>query len=394
MIINKTKEIQQGLFAECYVKELFMTGGKGVSYIHHKKKPLLIGSDFLLKVVLDVGISSPYQLNDELKKVEKIMALLYSPDLLFDHTSIFLDKPIWRHLVEITDVPIGVVPVFLAFNDENGVDKNRLLETIEEMASGGVTLMSLHPTATNELYSLAKRTRKIPVTSRGGSLLIKDNELNNRERNVIEENFTDILKLFKKYNVTLSLGSVFRPARIDEALDEVHMAETRLHKHYIDIAKKNGIHVIMQGIGHISLSEISRYCELIKDFDTPIMPLGPTPTDYCTGFDHVPAAIGATILAMQYNVGLINSVTRAEHMTGIPSIENSIEGLMCAKSVAHMINLERFNLYRNMDKTISDNRANGKTCMVNGGLFNISTKNESNEGCIRCDIQCPLTVLN
>ena len=388
----KSQELRQNLLAERKIHKLF-TVNKGVSYVHHKINPLLIGSKFLLKVVLDVGISTPIQLGDELKKIETIMALPYSPDLLFDHTSIVLDKPMWRHLVENTDVPIGVVPVFSAFDDKKGIDKNRLLETIVEMASGGVSLMSLHPTATNKFYSLAKTTRKIPVTSRGGSLLIKDNELNGRETNVIAENFTGILKLFKKYNVTLSLGSVFRPARIDEALDEVHLAETKEHKQYIEIAKANGVNVIMQGIGHISLTSISRYCDLIKDYDTPIMPLGPTPTDYCTGFDHVPAAIGATILAMQCNVGLINSVTRVEHMIGIPTIENSIEGLMCAKAVAHMINLERFNLYKNMDKTISDNRAIGKTCIVSGGLLNVAIKSESNMGCIRCDAQCPLTVL-
>jgi len=389
----KTQELRQELFTESKIHELLSTN-KSISYIHHKSTPLLIGSDFLLKVVLDVGISAPSQLSDELKKVETIMALPYSPDLLFDHTSVVLDKPLWRHLIENTDVPIGVVPVFSAFDDKKGIDKNRLLETIEEMAAGGVTLMSLHPTATNELYSLAKNTRKIPVTSRGGSLLIKDNELNSRETNIIVENFADILKLFKKYNVTLSLGSVFRPARIDEALDEVHVAETKEHKQYINIAKANGVHVVMQGIGHISLSAISQYCDLIKDYNTPIMPLGPTPTDYCAGFDHVPAAIGATILAMQYNVGLINSVTRAEHIRGIPSIEDSIEGLMCAKTVAHMINLERFDTYRNMDKNISDNRATNKTCLINGGLFHISTDEKISEGCVRCDVQCPLSILN
>ena len=150
----------------------------------------------------------------------------------------------------------------------------------------------------------------------------------------------------------------------------------------------------MQGIGHISLSAISQYCDLIKDYDTPIMPLGPTPTDYCIGFDHVPSAIGATILAMQYNVGLINSVTRAEHIRGIPSIGDSIEGLMCAKTVAHMINLERFDNYRNMDKSISDNRATNKTCLINGGLFHIATDEKISEGCMRCDVQCPLSILN
>ena len=388
----QTQELLQNLLTENHIRELF-AANKGVSYIHHKTNPLLIGSKFLTKVVMDVGISDPAQLGDELKKIETIAALPYSPDLFFDHTSIVLDKPLWQHLVENTDVPTAVVPVFSVFDSERGIDKNQLLEMVDEMASGGVTLMSLHPTATNELYSLARNMRKIPTTSRGSSLLIKDSEINRRESNVVAENFNDILKLFKKYNVTLSLGSVFRPARIDEALDEVHVAETHEHKRYIDIAKASGVNVIMQGIGHITLSAISQYCDLIKDFDTPIMPLGPTPTDYCVGFDHVPAAIGATLLAMQCNVGLINSVTRAEHMVGIPTLENSIEGLMCAKSVAHMIDLERFSAYRDMDRSISDNRATRKTCMINGGLFHAATDNDDSVGCVRCDTQCPLSVI-
>jgi thiamine biosynthesis protein ThiC len=97
---------------------------------------------------------------------------------------------------------------------------------------------------------------------------------------------------------------------------------------------------------------------------------------------------------MHGNVGLINSITRVEHTFGIPAVEDTIEGLKCAKAVAHMINLERFEAYKEIDKSISNNRATKKTCIINGGIFHSETIEKEEAGCIRCDAQCPLKILN
>jgi phosphomethylpyrimidine synthase len=393
--IEKTKEFKQGLLDKQSIQNFF-TRNDGVSYIHHRKNPVLLGTQFLLKVNASVGISDlePKSLTEELKKIEAISLSSYAPDLIMDHTPIHISKPLWKYLIEDTDFPIGTVPVYTVHKKDIGIEKNVLLDRISEMAESGINFMTFHPTATRELFNLAKTTRTIPTSSWGGTLVLDDMFINNREVNIIAESFIDILEILNRHNVTISIGSVFRPARIKEALDAVHVKETEEQRHYIDLAKSKGVNVIMEGIGHIQWNMISKYCDLIRPYDTPLMPLGPMLTDAAIGFDHVNGANGSLLVAIQGNVGIINSVTRAEHLGGVPSTENVMEGLMSARVTAHAVNLTRFNQYSNVDNTISDKRANGKTCMVNGGLFNISPNPENKKGCNRCNEQCPLNLIS
>jgi phosphomethylpyrimidine synthase len=391
--LEKTIEFKKGLFNETRMKEIFDTSN-AVSYIHHPNQPVIVGERFLLKVNTNIGISNISDFSSELIKLEKLVSLPYAPDTLMDHTALEMDEPLWLHMVKIANRPIGTVPVYSIFNAEYGIDKNKLLERIEEMASGGVNFMGFHFTATPNLYEIAKRTRKIPTTSWGGSVVLKDSEINNRQTNILDECFEDILKIAKKHKITLSIASAFRPARIDEALDEVHIQETILQRKYIDVALENGVQTIMEGIGHISINRIPEYCELIRANKVPLMPLGAMITDATIGFDHVTAAVGATLMAMQGNIGMINSVTREEHTGGVPSLESVHEALQSAKAVAHMINLERFEAIRDIDKKISDNRAEKRTCAVNGGIFDLNPNPQQIKGCIRCNKACPFILLN
>ncbi len=192
--------------------------------------------------------------------------------------------------------------------------------------------------------------------------------------------------------MTLSVGTTFRPARIDEALDAVHVEEIKEQKKFIDCAKNQGVQVIMEGIGHIALDQIPNYFEMIKAYNTPIMPLGPMPTDATIGFDHVTSAIGSTVAALLGNVGAINSVTRAEHIGGVPTADSIIEGLKSARVVAHCINVSRFEKFRELDTAISDSRAESNTCVIKGGIFMDETATQIEEGCNRCRYECPLTL--
>jgi len=396
MNIERTKEFLKGLLDRPAIAKLFADDA-GVSYVHHAKNPVLIGSHFLLKVNTSVGIDRPDTLDEELKKIEAITSCCFHPDLIMDHTrNIELEKPIWRYLTEMTDVPIGTVPVYSVYDNEKGIEKSALLEKIEEMAIGGVNFMTFHPTATRELHRLSKASRPLAMamSSWGGGVVLSDAEINKRDSNIIEETFLDILKILKKHNVTLSVGAVYRPARIDDALDEIHLLETVAQGRFIDIAKTYGVNVIMEGIGHITLSGILKYSELVKPFNTPLMPLGPMPTDSSIKWDHVTGAVGATFAAFFGNVGIINGVTREEHTGGVPSTQSVIEGLMCAVDVAHMINLERFEIIRNLDRAVSDYRAKIRSCRANGGLYDVSPNPENSSGCDRCGIQCPLKFMS
>jgi len=372
--------------------EYLSTKTEDMAVIEHSERPILLGEKALLKVNTNIGVSDEAAFENEYKKLHILAELPYRPDTMMDHTYVQLPKPFWKYMVNTFDGPVGTLPHYYVYRQNRGIDAVQLLETIDEMGAEGVRFMTLHPTATRDLLEVARTCRSIPTTSRGGALVLRDLEVHKRSVNVFADCFDEILKLFKKYHMTLSVGTTFRPARIDEALDQVHLDEIQEQKKYIDIAKACGVHVIMEGIGHLSLRDIPRYCELIRNHHTPLMPLGPMVTDASIGFDHVTSAIGAAAAAMNGNVCTINSVTREEHTGGVPTCDSIVEGLKTARVVAHSINLLRFNKYWEIDRAISDQRAASGTCVIKGGIFGENVSSVS-DGCNRCRYECPLNIL-
>lgn len=66
---------------------------------------------------------------------------------------------------------MGTVPVYVCFDSKKGIDKNKFLEEIEKQAQNGVSFMTLHFTAIDEIYRKTMK-RNISVISRGGSLVL------------------------------------------------------------------------------------------------------------------------------------------------------------------------------------------------------------------------------
>ena len=390
-MFDNIKEVKMNLLTTKQIEDL-LCSKNGMSIIEHPKNPLFIGSKALLKVNTNIGVSNKESLCNELKKLELLSKLPYSPDTMMDHTIIQLAKPLWKYMVEIFDKPVGTLPYYSLFYKNSGINISQLLETIDEMGENGVSFMTFHPTATLELLEVARQSRVIPSTSRGGVLLLKDAQINKRNTNVIVDYFDDILKICKKHHITISVGTTFRPACIDEALDHIQLIEINEQKKYINYIKTKGVNTMMEGVGHISLDRIKEYCNMIQIMNTPLMPLGPMPTDATIGFDHVTSAIGATVISLYGNVGIINSVTREEHTGGVPNLDSIIEGLKSARVAAHCINLTRFSTYRNIDNAVSSKRASTKSCVISGGIFNNTLPN-SIEGCSRCSFECPLSLL-
>lgn len=389
---GKFKEVKTNLLTETEVASL-LDGNHGITYIYHNKNPLLLGKRALLKVNTNIGISDKANLNSELRKLEVISKLKYSPDSMMDHTIIQLEKPLWRYIIEYLGKPVGTLPHYTSYRSRDGIDKNRFLETIEEMGEGGVNFMTLHPTASLRLLEIANKCRTIATTARGGALILKDAQQNLRNENIIVDYFDEIIDLFLKYNMTMSIGTTFRPMCIDEALDPAQCEEIAEQGKYIAYAKSKGVNVMMEGVGHISLRDIPRYCSLIKPFNTPLMPLGPMLTDATIGFDHVTSAIGATAISLFGNIASINSVTREEHTGGVPNIDSIIEGLKSARVAAHCVNLNRFEKYGELDRVISKKRSSSRTCVISGGIFDEDSLDGTTEGCSRCSFECPLSLL-
>lgn len=353
-----------------------------------------IGKDLLVKVNVNIGASSRSALDAELEKLRHLSRLGYRPDAMMDLSIVRLKKPLYLHMLQHFGGPVGTLPHYLCHEPEKGVDPQLLLEEIARHAEAGVGWVTLHLTPTKELYEEARRTRLVGMASRGGGIVIHDMYLNNRGESVLSLHFDEILQILKKSGVALSIGTAFRPASVVDALDRVHLKEIDLQGAYIREARRQGVQVIMEGVGHITLERIAEYVQRVKPrYGIPLVPLGPIPTDAAVGEDHISSAIGAAYMALIGGADMINSVTRQEHTGGVPSIDSVDEGLRATRIAAHSVNIARFNkLDTALDKTTSEKRARNYTCVVEGGLFTESARMRFAMGCTRCREQCPFLV--
>jgi phosphomethylpyrimidine synthase len=400
----------------CYVEEVkkgYITveqatarinNNDGLSFIDNGNNSKLLGQSkngsALVKVASNTGISHKNQLDDELRKLDKLISLPYAPDMIFDHTcrGVLAEMKLDEHLyARITKeyghkVVVATAPVMVAFREGKGIDISELIEIIEHMAMCGVRFMLFHPTTTRETWKIAEQSRIKPSTSWTGNLLYDDILFNNRETNIIAENFDLIMGILKKYNVTCDIGTTFRPARIKEALDSAHTKELLEQEVWIKKVKDAGVFCVREGIGHIPLHKVDAFSTIINH-STPMMPL-PVSTDFAVGFDHVSCAVAMTAVGMLCNIGLLNPVTDIEHTGGIPTYEDTLLALKTARIVAHSLDLKNCPKVQLYDDKLADARQNNRTCVVKGGLFNEGNESEisSQIGCSRCG-NCPFVSL-
>lgn len=383
------KELHYNIFTE---QEAQQKIANGEILLFKAKRPILIGTQAMLKVNMNIGVSDKSKYDTEIKKLTEISKLPFRPDSMMDHTIVPLEKPLWKSMVEIFDGAVGTLPHYLPFDEDKGINENDFFDNILDMAKGGVSFMTLHPTADIEIYERAvKSNRIVPTTSRGGYVLLKDQAINHRKENIIAANFDKIMDIFHEYGMAVSIGTVFRPATIWEALDPFHCEETVLQKKYINIAKKHNVPVMMEGIGHISFDRMGKYADLIREYGAPLMPLGPMPSDEIIGFDHISNALGGLAMAQTGVLGMINSVTREEHTGKVPSFDSILEGLKTARATAHCYNISRFPPYKEATEVIGVTRALHETCVQRGGIFAFENVDDLElTQCTRCRRECPL----
>ena len=338
-----------------------------------KNYPVFVGRGLGLKINTSIGINHNERYKDEVEKIHTIAKHSFKPDIMMDLSTTKISTPLYLNIIEKIGCPVGTIPHYLCFNSKKGIDKYELLETIEQQAQNGVSFMTLHVTAD---LRMAEKTysRVIPVISRGGSLLLRDMRINNRNENIILECLEEIIKILKKYSVVISLGTTFRPSTLSDAMDEVNLQEISEQHKIAKKLKSHGLRILMEGIGHIPIVKIPDYVSILrKEQYIPFMPLGPIVSDRTQGEDHITSAIGACQIALLNGADIINSVTREEHTGGIPNISSILEAIDVANTVVKIINDARFSKYFTK---------NSKE------YFNCMGKSDS-LGCERCGKECP-----
>src|ERR1700693_1093372 len=308
---------------------------------HPELEPMAIGVASLCKINSNIGNSAvTSEVNEELKKLHT--SVHYGADTVMDLSTGGNIHEIREAILRNSPVPIGTVPIYEAISRVKRIedlDKNVMLEVIEEQAEQGVDYMTIHAGVLIQYLPLVSQ-RITGIVGRGGAILAQWMAHHHRQ-NFLYECFEDICKIFAKYDVSCSLGDGLRPGCIADASDEAQFAELKTLGELTKIAWKHDVQVMIEGPGHIPLDQIQMQVEKEKEmcYEAPFYTLGPLVTDFAPGYDHITSAIGAAMIGW-HGATMLCYVTPKEHL-GLPNLEDVKQGLIAYKIAAHAADIAR-----------------------------------------------------
>ncbi|MFN3361269.1 MAG: phosphomethylpyrimidine synthase ThiC [Pseudanabaenaceae cyanobacterium] len=310
---------------------------------HTNLEPMGIGIAFRCKVNANIGASPTSSgLAEELEKLR--LAIKYGADTVMDLSTGGgnLDE-IRTAIIQNSPVPIGTVPVYQALESVHGRVENLtaddFLHVIEKHAQQGVDYMTIHAGILIEHLPLVKN-RITGIVSRGGGILAKW-MLYHHKQNPLYTHFDDIIEIFKKYDVSFSLGDSLRPGCLHDASDAAQLAELKTLGQLTRRAWQHDVQVMVEGPGHVPMDQIEFNVkkQMEECSEAPFYVLGPLVTDIAPGYDHITSAIGAA-LAGWYGTAMLCYVTPKEHL-GLPNAEDVRNGLIAYKIAAHAADIAR-----------------------------------------------------
>lgn len=310
---------------------------------HTNLEPMCIGIASKCKVNANIGASpNSSNIDSELEKLQ--LAVKYGADTVMDLSTGGgnLDE-IRTAVIQSSPVPIGTVPVYQALESVYGRMENLtaddFLHTIEKHAQQGVDYQTIHAGILIEHLPLVKN-RLTGIVSRGGGILAKW-MLHHHKQNPLYTSYQDIIEIFKKYDVTFSLGDSLRPGCTHDASDDAQLAELKTLGQLTRKAWEHDVQVMVEGPGHVPMDQIEFNVkkQMEECSEAPFYVLGPLVTDIAPGYDHITSAIGAA-LAGWYGTAMLCYVTPKEHL-GLPNAEDVRNGLIAYKIAAHAADIAR-----------------------------------------------------
>jgi len=310
---------------------------------HPNLEPMFIGIASKCKVNANIGASpNSSDINEEVEKLN--LAVKYGADTLMDLSTGGgdLDK-IRTAIIQNSPIPIGTVPVYQALESVHGnIEKltpDDFLHIIEKHAQQGVDYMTIHAGILIEHLPLV-RDRITGIVSRGGGILARW-MLHHHKQNPLYTHFDDIIEIFKKYDVSFSLGDSLRPGCLHDATDEAQLAELKTLGELTRKAWEQDVQVMVEGPGHVPMDQIDYNVkkQMEECSEAPFYVLGPLVTDIAAGYDHISSAIGAA-LAGWSGAAMLCYVTPKEHL-GLPNAEDVRQGLIAYKIAAHAADIAR-----------------------------------------------------
>ncbi|NJL43097.1 MAG: phosphomethylpyrimidine synthase ThiC, partial [Pseudanabaena sp. SU_2_4] len=310
---------------------------------HTNLEPMMIGIASKCKVNANIGASpNSSHLAEEVAKLE--LAVKYGADTVMDLSTGGgnLDE-IRTAIINASPVPIGTVPIYQALESVHGNIENLtpddFLHIIEKQAQQGVDYQTIHAGILIEHLPLV-RNRITGIVSRGGGILARW-MLHHHKQNPLYTHFNDIIEIFKKYDVSFSLGDSLRPGCTHDASDDAQLAELKTLGKLTRRAWEHDVQVMVEGPGHVPMDQIEFNVrkQMEECSEAPFYVLGPLVTDIAPGYDHITSAIGAA-MAGWYGTAMLCYVTPKEHL-GLPNAEDVRNGLIAYKIAAHAADIAR-----------------------------------------------------
>ena len=316
--------------------------------VQHKTiKPLAIGRGLRTKVNANIGTSKDHtDLNLELKKLK--IATAAGADAVMDLSTGGNLAVIRKKIMQKSNVAIGTVPIYQAavkmIANKKAISEmtaDDIFDVIEENGRDGVDFITVHCGVTRlSVAALQAQKRILGIVSRGGSMTANWMYCNKKENPLFEE-YDRLLDIARRYDMVLSLGDGLRPGAIDDATDQAQLQELIILGELAGRARAAGVQVMIEGPGHVPLTEIVTNIKLQKEIcqNAPFYVLGPLPTDIAPGYDHITSAIGGAI-AGAAGADFLCYVTPAEHLR-LPTLDDVRDGVIAARIAAHIADIAK-----------------------------------------------------
>ena len=327
---------------------------------HNSLSPEGIGEGLKTKINVNLGISGDKKDYDlEMSKVK--MALDFGAEAIMDLSNYGKTNKFREKLIDVSTAMIGTVPMYDAIGylekDLLEIKAEDFLKVVEAHAAQGVDFQTIHAGINKRAIEAFKRSgRRMNIVSRGGSLLFAWMEMTGNE-NPFYEHYDEVLEIFRKYDVTISLGDALRPGCIDDSTDAGQISELIELGNLTKRAWEKDVQVMVEGPGHMALNEIAANMKLQKRIchGAPFYVLGPLVTDIAPGYDHITSAIGGAIAASN-GADFLCYVTPAEHLR-LPDENDVKEGIIASKIAAHAADIAKgIEGARDIDNKMSDAR--------------------------------------
>ena len=319
-----------------------------------------IGSMLRTKINVNLGVSRDCKDYDtEMEKVRS--AVRMGAEAIMDLSSHGDTQPFRRKLTSECSAMIGTVPVYDSVihyqRDLAELSAKDLIDVVRLHAEDGVDFVTLHCGITRKtIDQIRKHRRKMNIVSRGGSLVFAWMCMTGEE-NPFYEYYDDILEICREHDVTISLGDACRPGCLADATDVCQIEELVRLGELTKRAWEKDVQVMVEGPGHVPLDQIAANMKVQQTIcmGAPFYVLGPLVTDIAPGYDHITAAIGGAVAAMN-GAAFLCYVTPAEHLA-LPNVQDVKDGIIASKIAAHAADIAKgIPGARDIDDRMSDAR--------------------------------------